>query len=269
MAVSVRRNILSIIIIYLIACALLYVFQRNLIYFPSTQAVPLDHALAHERFQEITATTADGLTLKGWYAPAGAKKYTLVFFHGNADSLRSASMIASVYINAGYGFLVTEYRGYSGLPGNPTEDGLYHDGRAFMQALKDAGVDESTVVLFGHSLGSGVAVQLATEFKVAGLILLAPLLSVVDVAQKRFFIFPVSLMVKDRFANSEKIANVSAPILIAHGGRDNIVPPEQGQGLFQLARQPKEFKLFLDDGHNDIFDNFITVSLPWLDQLGQ
>lgn len=116
------------VVLYLIALVAFFALQRKFLYFPSHIYVPLSEAGVNPAFRELAVKTEDGLGLKGWYAPATTKPFTIVFFHGNGDSLHTAAHIADPYVAAGYGFLVTEYRGYSGLPGKPTESGLYADG---------------------------------------------------------------------------------------------------------------------------------------------
>ena len=219
-------------------------------------------------FLELPVKTEDGLNLKGWYSPATSQKLTLVFFHGNGDGLRTASLIPAPYITKGYGFLLTEYRGYSGMPGSPSEEGLYSDARAYIKKLIDTGNKEENVILFGHSLGTGVAVQMAREFGVRGLILLAPYLSIAKMAQIRFLIFPAQYLVKDRFDNFKKITNLYVPVLMANGGRDRVIPPSQGRELFALANEPKQFLFMPEAGHNDLFNStFVNTSLKWLEKL--
>jgi hypothetical protein len=244
--------------------AVLFFTQRSLLYYPSHSYVPMAEANANKAFQELSVRTADGIDLKAWYAPATSKPYTIVFFHGNADSLHTAAQIADPYIAAGYGFLVTEYRGYSGLPGTPTEAGLYADGRAYMGELTRQGIDPRRIILMGHSLGTGVAVEMARESNVAGLMLLAPYLSLPEVAQAHFSIFPVGLLVLDRFENAKKIGSIHVPILIVNGSKDDVIPPAQGRALFDLANEPKELHTLPDRGHNDLFDDFAPLSMDWI-----
>jgi uncharacterized protein len=162
-----------------------------------------------------------------------------------------------------------EYRGYSGLPGKPTETGLYADARAFLKALIASGVDEKEMILFAHSLGTGVATQMATEFHVAGLILLAPFLSVAKIAQARFPIFPAEFLTVDRFENFRKIPTVKVPLLIGHGGKDMAVPLSHGQRLYRLANEPKEIHVFPEGQHGDLMRlGFEGISLSWLERLG-
>lgn len=252
------------IVLYIVLLTVFFATQRRLLYYPSHFYVPLADAHANRAFQEISVRTQDGIDLKAWYAPSTSKALTIVFFHGNGDRLYTAAQVADPYVAAGYGFLVAEYRGYSGLPGVPTENGLYADGRAYMHDLIGRGVGANKIVLFGHSLGTGVAVEMAEEFHVAGVMLLAPYLSMPQVAQAHFPIFPAKLLALDRFENARKIGSVHAPILIVNGDADQVIPPAQGRALYSLANEPREFHSFPGRGHNDLFDDFAPLSLDWL-----
>lgn len=252
---------------YLLLLVAFFAAQRRFLYFPSRHWVPLAQAHANRAFTEISVRTEDGVNLKAWYAPPAKERLTIVFFHGNADSLYTASGIADPYIAAGYGFLLAEYRGYSGLPGKPTEAGLYKDGRAYIGWLAGQGVDGRHVVLFGHSLGTGVAIEMAREFPVRGLMLMAPYTSMMKMAQMHFPFFPARFIALDRYENEEKIAQLHVPMLIVNGAEDHVIPPAQGQELFARANQPKEFHSMPDRGHNDGFDEFAPLSLDWLERI--
>jgi len=258
-----------LLILYAGIVAYVYSIQRSLLYFPSHTYVTPRAAMANPALMELPVTTADGVALKGWYAPAAGKTLTLVYFHGNGDDLESSAPVARIYIRAGYGILLAEYRGYSGLPGTPTEAGLYDDARTYLRALIAAGVDPHGIVLFGRSLGTGVAAQMATEFPVGGLILLSPYRSIPDVAADHFPFLPVRLLMKDRFETVRKIGSIKVPMLVANGGRDEVIPPTQGREIYALANEPKEFFFAPTAGHNDMFDfGFGAASLKWLDRLG-
>ena len=252
------------ILLYFALMALFFAQQRSLLYYPRHTWVPLEEAHADPAYKQISVRTADGIDLKAWYAPATTKPFTIVFFHGNADNLYSAAQVGNRYIAQGYGFLAAEYRGYSGLPGKPTESGLYADGRAYLSYLITSGVHPSQLILFGQSLGTGVATQMAADFPVGGVMLLAPFLSIPKVAQAHFPIFPCSLLAVDRYDNAKKIKNVHAPILIINGSADDIVPPLQGLKLYSLANEPREFHSIENRGHNDILDDFEPLSEDWL-----
>ena len=249
------------------AVVAVYFFQRSFIYHPENFYVAPNATNGSHSLQEFEVETKDGLHLKGWYAPATSRPLTIVFFHGNGDNLRTAAAIATPYIDAGYGFLLAEYRGYSGEEGNPSEQGLYSDARAYIAKLIEQGLTEKDMVLYGHSLGSAVALQMATEFDVAGLIMLSPFTSIVDMADLNFYIFPVDELLKDRYENIHKIGKVRTKLLMAGGDQDKVVPPEQGKALFARANEPKIFQTMPGRGHNDLFDDFAKISLPWLDQL--
>jgi uncharacterized protein len=257
-------TVLVVIGVYLLVLAMLFFAQRSMLYYRTRTYIPLAEAHANSAFKEIEVRTQDGVELKAWYAPATSKKLTIVFFHGNADRLVTAAQVADPYIDAGYGFLAAEYRGYSGLPGAPTEEGLYDDARAYLRDLEARGVESKRLILLGQSLGSGVVVQMATEFEVRGLILLSPYLSIPKVAMHHFPFFPAGLLIQDRFENDRKIAGIHVPLLIVSGSRDDVVPESQAKKLFALANEPKEFRELPDRGHNDTLDAFVPVSLEWM-----
>jgi len=254
--------------LYLAVLAYFYSAQRSLLYFPShTYSTPRE-ALADPSLRELPVETTDGVALKGWYAPRTKRPLTLVYFHGNGDDLQSSAPIAALYLKAGYGFLIAEYRGYSGLPGAPTEAGLYEDARAYLRGLIASGVDPKQIVLFGRSLGTGVAVQMATEFQTGGLMLLSPYRSIPEVAESEFPFLPAELLIKDRFQTFKKIASITTPMLVANGGQDDVIPPSQGRSVFALANEPKTFFFAAAAGHNNMFEfGFGAASLDWLDRL--
>src|SRR6516165_94768 len=136
------------ILIYFCALVSVYLLQRKLMYYPDPVYVSPVAARASEELKELKVRTEDGLDLKAWYAPATSKPFTIIFFHGNGDRLRSVATIANPYIDAGYGFLLAEYRGYSGMPGSPTESGLYTDARSYVKALIASGIKETNLILF-------------------------------------------------------------------------------------------------------------------------
>lgn len=264
-----RAFALVLVGLYLAALAGLYVFQREMIYLPGVaQLAAAELALpTHSRFEPFDVTTADGLHLQGLWVPEGGKPLTIVFFHGNADNIRTAAPLMSPFVEAGYGVLVVEYRGYNGLAGQPSEQALYTDARAYIDALKAKGVEERRVVLYGHSLGTGVATQMAIEYPdIAALALAAPYLSVARVAQHRFPIFPAELLTFDRFDNLAKISSVKAPLLVGQGDRDLVIPVAHGRSLFAAAREPKTFRLFPGKGHSDFLEDFNRALMAWLDQ---
>ena len=264
-----KQSLYVVGIIYVVALIAMFALQRKILYRPPDHAyMTPQEAHASSVFEELVVTTEDGLNLKGWYAPATTQPLTIVYFHGNGDSLRTVAPIAMLYVSLGYGFLISEYRGYSGMPGTPSETGLYTDARAYLAKLLSLNIPDKNIVLMGYSLGSGVAVQMATEHQPAGLILLAPYLSIPKVAQAKFPIFPVQYLTLDRFDNFKKIANVHTPLLVTNGGQDRVIPHSQGSDLFGLANEPKQFYFSPTGTHINLFDSeFYPISLKWLKAL--
>jgi fermentation-respiration switch protein FrsA (DUF1100 family) len=259
----VRWMVGIVIAMYVLLVVGMFAFQRSLLYFPTHNYVTLEEAHANKALRELPVRTADGIDLKGWYAPATSKPFTFVLFHGNGDSLYRDAEVPDPYLAAGYGFLMAEYRGYSGLPGKPSEAGLYADGRAYLYGLMAQGVKSENIILLGHSLGTGVAVQLAGEFHVGGVILLAPYLSITKMAQMTYPFVPVKLIALDRFDNDKKIGAVHVPVLIVNGSADEVIPPSQGRQLYELANEPKTFQSMPGRGHNDILEGAASLCLDW------
>ena len=237
--------------LYAAAATLLFLTQRSLMYFPST-VMP---NAAGSGMTAVAYDTADGLKLTGWYAPAAPGRPTVVLFQGNAGHYGDRAAKTRFLRTAGYGVLLAGYRGYGGNPGRPTEAGLVADGEAALAWLHRHGVPSEQIVLYGESLGSGVACILGYGHDVAAVILEAPFTTVADVARTRFPIFPVNLLVRDRFDNLSRIAGIGSPLLILHGERDATVPIRLGRRLFDAAHEPRQAAWFAQGGHNDLYDH--------------
>ena len=229
----------------------LYLFQRQLLYFPD-RARPELLGLEKLGVREVILTTEDGLSLLSWYLPARPGRPVIAYFHGNGGHIGYRVERLLRFAREGYGVLMLEYRGYGGNPGSPTEAGLYSDAQAALDFLKHEGIASNRLVLYGESLGSGVAVALAVQHEVGALILEAPPTSVAEVAQCHFPYVPASLMVIDRFDSLSRIARVRAPILVLHGESDRVVPIRFGRALLDAAPDPKEGWFAPEPGHEDL-----------------
>ncbi len=247
--------IIGCLLFYIILVGSMYLRQRSMMYFPETMRMTPVQAGVGD-MSAIQVRTDDGLTIQGWYkAPTSPDKPVLVFFHGNGGSINGRGYVARPYLDAGYGFLFGEYRGYGGNPGSPTEQGLYNDARAYTEwLLKEQNVPPGKIAFFGESLGTGVAVKMASEYKSAGaLVLLSPYTSFPDIAAPRYWFAPVRLMMKDRYDSLGLIGNVHMPLLVLHGKRDDVVSFELGKTLFDKANEPKRMDVFPEAGHNDMY----------------
>jgi len=211
----------------------------------------------------IKVPTSDGLELNAWYAKAKNNKPTFLYFHGNRGHLGYRASLIKPYIDQGYGMLLIAYRGYSGNLGSPSEQGLYTDGRAGIEFLLKQNINSECIVLYTESLGSAVAIQIATEYQVGALILRSVFGSLVEVAKYYYPIFPVSLFLKDRFDSDNKIGKISAPMLFIHGADDKIIPMWMAEKLYNKVKAPKQFKVYQDGSHNFLPD-FSPVVIDFL-----
>lgn len=233
--------------------AAMYVLQRSLMYFPdATRRPPAQAGLPQAR--EVSLQSEDGEQLVAWFVSARAGKPLVTYFQGNAGGLDLRVERFRKLIADGTGLLALCYRGYGGSSGRPTEAGLISDGAsAYKFARKQ--YPAKRIVLFGESLGTGVAVALATKYEVGGLVLDAPFSSALDVGAAAYPFMPVRWALKDTFRSDLRIANVTAPIMIRHGARDTIVPIRFGERLYALANEPKRFARFAEGGHSDLDDH--------------
>ncbi|NGX58026.1 MAG: Multifunctional-autoprocessing repeats-in-toxin, partial [Chlamydiae bacterium] len=243
------------VIIYFGLLAFLYTFQNSLIYFPNRSITTPQKAGVPE-MKVIELTTSDGLKINAWYSPPReSSKPIIVYFHGNAGNIANRGFIARSFINKGYGMLLLTYRGYSGNPGRPGEQGLYNDARAALRFIKNEGVPPQCLVFYGTSIGGAVAIQMATEFQVAAIILQSPFSSIVDVAKYHyFFLLPFTGLIKDKYDSLSKVNMIEAPVLIIHGKSDRIIPPKLSRKLLEEFPEPKEAEYIPGKGHNDLFE---------------
>ena len=225
----------------------MYLFQRSLMYFPETMRTAPGPAGLPDT-QEITLTTADGETLVAWYQPAPNGKPLILYFHGNAGSLRLRAERFGKLIAAGNGLLAVSYRGYGGSTGIPSESGLLEDARA-AYAYAATRLPAARIVAFGESLGTGVAIALSAEKPVAKLILDAPFTSAAAIAAAAYPFVPVRLLMKDQFRSAERMERVTVPVLVLHGERDRIIPIASAEELYARIKGPKRFVRFAQGEH--------------------
>ena len=247
--------LLTIVLIYLLMVGTLYLLQRRMMYIPFG-GVPDPVAAGVPEMRPVGLRTADGLTLLAWWRPAREpERPVLVYFHGNAGHLGLRGHKLRPFLDAGFGVLLPAYRGFSGNPGAPTEEGLYADARAALEFVRAAGVPPQRTVLYGESLGTGVAVQMAIERPVAAVVLEAPFSAIADVASARYPFIPVRLLLKDRFDSASKIGRIRAPVLIFAGGRDRVVPERFARRLYEAAVDPKELRILPEATHLDFHEH--------------
>jgi fermentation-respiration switch protein FrsA (DUF1100 family) len=236
------------------AIAAIAVFQRSFIYFPDKKYYqPKDVHL--QDVQEISLQTPDGVRIIAWYLAPAQGKPTFLYFHGNGGGLVNRVERFRLFQKAGYGLFMPSYRGYSGNKGKPTETALFADAKLAYDHLLKQGVKSGRIVLFGESLGTGVAVHLAAEkeVKVAAVVLDAPFTSLVAIGQEKYPWLPVGLLLQDRFDSISVIKQIDAPLLVMQGSTDQVIPVSMAKKLYATASEPKEMKIISGAGHSNIF----------------
>lgn len=229
----------------LLVVFLLVLLQRRFIY-PVPVSVP---AIAAPGFEPVSLQTSDGLRLAAQYLPAQPKRPTIIFFHGNADSLAGSQVATIGLAKAGYGLLLPEYRGYGGNPGSPSEDGLNRDAEAAADFLRQRGVADGTMIAYGNSLGSGPATALATRRPLGGLVLVSAYTSLAGIVASHVAPLPVRALVFDRFDNLAKLRTSAVPVLVIHGDADRVIPVEDGRVL-GIARTGVDYREVSGAGHD-------------------
>jgi fermentation-respiration switch protein FrsA (DUF1100 family) len=236
---------------------LLFTHQRDMLF--------VRGRIAHARdalYQAHVITEADGTRVTVWRTPAvRADGPVIAFFYGNAGTLSDFAGIGTAFHREGYGVLLASYRGYPGNTGSPSEDGIMADARAILAALPRG---HGKVILWGQSLGTGVAARMAAEGYGAALILQSPYTAVVDVAARRFAAFPVRLLMKDRFDTAALVPRIGIPVLIMSGTADATVPFDMGTTLARLFGRHATFVAFPGEGHNLPEPGVQAVADKWL-----
>ncbi len=252
---------MSVILLVLAAYAglllLLRLNEDRLVYFPDRQPPPLPPAALGLRVEPVSFPGADGIRLTGWVIPSTdtrPSEWWLLVFHGNAGNLATGGRPEHdrQLRDLGLNILALDYRGYGASEGTPSEAGLYADAEGAYAYLRSRGVPADRIVIYGHSLGSAVAIDLASRVAAAGLIVEGAFTSATDLGQEAYPFVPVRLIARSRFASIEKISQVTVPKLFIHGRSDATIPIRHGRRLFEAAPEPKTF-LEVAGGHDDAF----------------
>ena len=242
--------------LYSILIIFLYFFQRNIQYLPFGKVLS-----APEGFEKINITTQDNVKLFAWYGATKKGGKVIIYFHGNAGNLGDRTNKYDALYRQGFGVLALSYRGYYGSEGKPSEKGLINDAEAAKKFLNDQGFDDRNIILYGESLGTGVAVQLASKYNFNGIFLESPYTSIYDIAKRTYWYAPVSLILKDRFESIKYIALIKSPIMIMHGTNDKIVPFEHGKKMFDTATSRKKFLELQNANHLEVDPEFFSLEI--------
>lgn len=228
---------------------------------PRAGSAPADHGLA--RGEEVRLTTSDGVALHGWWVPAAGPDPcgTVIYFHGNAGSLVERAFIARRLADAGFHALLVDYRGYGLSEGSPHEEGLYRDARAaWRHAVEERGTPPGRTVVAGHSLGSAVAARLASEQRerVGAAVLTGAFTSVPELAAETYRWLPDAVFrdwPTNRFETIRRVGEIRAPVLVARGGMDRLVPRSHTRGVYETAGTAAQWMEAPRAGHADLWDD--------------
>ena len=250
------KMILSFILwvggIYLGIVLLVYIFQNKLLYFPDKNIIanPGYYSL---KYDEVNFKTTDDIDLYGWYIPADSAHYTLLFCHGNAGNISHRLESIKQFRDLGLSVFIFDYRGYGKSGGKITEEGSYKDAKAAWDYLvNEKNINPQNIIVFGRSLGAAIACKLATKQNLSALIMESAFISVPELAAQIYPFLPVRWLSRFQYNNIENIPKISCPILFIHSRNDEIIPFSQGEKLFSIANQPKQF-LEIHGSHNDGF----------------
>lgn len=238
---------------YAAACVGLVFLQRHVIYIPA-EGADKPEAFGLVGVDVVTLDTPDGEKLETWTWEGLKEKPVIVFFHGNAGNLEDRFGMFQMFKNLGFGFIAVDYRGYGNSTGSPTYKSLITDALLVLDHTSSAShFAGRKVVLYGESLGTGVATEAATKRTVDGVVLQSPYTSIADAAKDRFPWLPVDLLLTERFTNVPQIAHINAPLLVLHGEEDELFPVSMAQNIFDMASGEKRIEVLAGVGHNDIY----------------
>lgn len=259
--------LLAVAVAYAAICALVFLFQPRLVYFPQVahevNASPLAAGL---KYENVVLDAGDGVKVHAWWIPAREARGAMVLTHGNAGNISHRVGYATMFNRLGYSVLLFDYRGYGKSTGHPDEEGTYRDAAAAWQYVNKAQkFTARDIVLVGESLGGGVATWLAQKHPPRALILASTFTSVPDLGATVYPWLPVRWLARIRYDNLWRIGSIESPVMIAHSPGDDIVPYRHGQTLFAAAREPKEM-LELAGGHNE---GFIFARDAWIDAIAR
>jgi fermentation-respiration switch protein FrsA (DUF1100 family) len=255
----------SLAIAYAAVLALVYLFQPRLVYFPDigreAPATPLAHGLAYDA---VKISTDDGETLSAWWVPAQAMRGAVLLLHGNAGNIAHRIDYAAMFARLGYATLLVDYRGYGASTGKPSEEGTYRDAAASWRWLTAKGVRAADIVIYGESLGGGVASWLAKEHPPRALVLASTFTSMPALGQQIYPFLPVRWLSRFSYDTLARLDDIAAPVFVAHSRNDEIVPFSHGERLYAAARGQKRF-LEMQGGHNE---TFVFSRGEWASALG-
>ena len=249
----IKKIVYGILLFYVMIGTALYFLQEKLIFQPTT--LEQDYKFEFDYpFEELFFKHENGAIINAIHFKKENPKGVILYFHGNAGDLSRWGNITSFFVEKDYDVLVMDYRTYGKSTGKLSEDALYEDAQMCYNHLLKT-YSENKITLYGRSLGTGIATQLASKNKPKQLILETPYYSLVSVAKHRFPIFPVRQLLKYKIPSFKFIQQVECPITIFHGTDDSVVPFESGKQLFNECNNEDKVFIEIEGGqHNDLIE---------------
>lgn len=238
--------------IYALLCLAIFLFQSRLVYFPA-KALAATPAAAGLVYEDVHLVPGDGPGIHGWYLPGQTQARTLLFLHGNAGNISHRLDSLRLFNALGLNILIVDYSGFGQSGGTPGEQQTYDDALlAWRHLTESRGVAADRIIVFGRSLGGGVATWLAAHTAPGGLILESSFTSVPDLAGRYYPMFPVRWLARIHYDNAARLPAVRCPVLVIHSRDDELIPIAHGRSLYALAPEPKQFFEMQGD-HNNAF----------------
>jgi uncharacterized protein len=243
---------------------LLFGMQASLIYYPHLGRDIVETPAARGLpFEDVALRTSDGVTLSAWWVPAPQPRGVVLLFHGNAGNISHRIDYLAMFARLGYSTLIVDYRGYGLSTGEPSEEGTYRDAEACWAWLEARGVAARDIVVFGESLGGGVATWIAERRTPRALVLASTFTSIPDLAESIYPYMPVRLLSRIHYDNLARLPEITAPVLVMHSPDDEIVPYSHAERLFAAALPPKRL-IALAGGHNE---GLVFRRAGWIEDL--
>ena len=253
---TLKTTLKKVVIGYLVLCAIMFSIQRNLLFIGSGP-IELPEKYGLKNFQEVILNTQDGDQIKTWFSGNEDSKKIVILFFGNADSLIGYTDFFRYLTDNKIAVLGVCYRGYCGTEGKPSEENIYKDARIAVNFVK-AQYPKGEITVFGRSLGSGVAVEMAKEFNLKKVVLLSPYTSIPNAGQEIYWFLPVKYLARDELDSESKISSLDSKILIFHGNKDDVIPFSHSQKLAELSKGKSKLVELNDLGHNNI--NLLNIA---------
>ncbi|PWH84516.1 alpha/beta hydrolase [Algibacter marinivivus] len=251
---KLKKAFIVLTTIYLMVASALYFFQEKLLFLPTTLEQDYQYQFSYP-FEELFFKTEEDVVINAIHFKIEKPKGVILFFHGNAGDLSRWGILAEYFVEKQYDVLVMDYRTYGKSKGKLSEEVLYYDAQYCYDYLKDR-YNENEIIIYGRSLGSGIATNITSKNNPRQLILETPYYSILDVARSRFPLFPVKQLLKYKMLSYQFLKDINCPILMLHGTEDQVVPYDSAKKLFEASPKNQTTFITIEGGHHGNLNTF-------------